>query len=43
MIRLNEGVPSFEQGMEVTLNFYCYNITNNEQTFYTDANGLAMQ
>lgn len=35
------GIPLSDTGKEVTVNFYSYNITNNN-TFYTDANGLEM-
>lgn len=36
------GLPNDKQGREVTVNWKSYNIDNN-QTFYTDSNGLEMQ
>lgn len=36
------GIPLSDRGKEVTVNFYSYNISNNN-TFYTDSNGLEMQ
>jgi len=37
-----QGVPTNPQGMEVTVNFQTMDIDNNN-TFYTDSNGLEMQ
>ena len=36
------GLPNDNQGREVTVNWKSYDINNN-QTFYTDSNGLEMQ
>ena len=36
------GIPDTGKGMEVTANWKSADI-NNEETFYTDANGLEMQ
>ena len=38
------GIPSNNnKGMEVTVNFFSFDIKNNKQTFYTDSNSLEMQ
>jgi lysosomal alpha-mannosidase len=36
------GIPDVGRGTEVTVNFYSFDI-DNEDTFYTDSNGLEMQ
>lgn len=37
------GIPLSNQGQEVVVSIYSYDIQNYNSTFYTDSNGLEMQ